>query len=75
MSTLLLAGVWRGPNVSAFAGRSEGALGWGDIGRVGGIGMLLVRTGYSLNKREGGILVATFVGLAVAICVLSAGAA
>ncbi len=32
--------------------------------------MLLVRTGYSLNKREGLFLVATFVGLAITICLL-----
>jgi len=32
--------------------------------------MLLVRTGYSLNKREGIFLVGTFVALAITICVL-----
>lgn len=52
--------------------KTDGAVGYSIYMLLGTVvlTMLLVRTGYSLDKREGGFLVATFAALAVAICIL-----
>ena len=52
--------------------KTDGAVGYSIYMLLGTVvlTMFLVRTGYSLTKREGGLLVGTFVALAVAICLL-----